>query len=122
MRLTVASPLFALVALEVTAQDTRDVFSFTSVPTRTAEVQPSATETATGLISTSSACAQISDIVMNSELEYPSVQAEVSFRNAQGEICPKPLLYKRTLSEIIVGLHSNFGTVKQVCLKYIYKF
>ena len=78
MKLTVASSLFALVALEVTAQDTTDVFSFTSVPTRTAEIQPSVTETTTGTISTSSACAQISDIVMNSELEYPSVQAEVS--------------------------------------------
>ena len=99
MRLTVASPLFALVALEVTAQDTRDVFSFTSVPTRTAEIQPSATETATGLISTSSACAQISDIVMNSELEYPSVQAEVSLETPREKYALNPFSIKNIIGE-----------------------
>ena len=52
----------------MTAQDTAGLFSFTSVLTRTAEIQPSVTETATGLISTSSACAQISDIVSNGQV------------------------------------------------------
>ena len=94
-----------------------DLFSFTSVPTRTAEIQPSVTETATGPISTSSACAQISDIVMNSELEYSSVQAEVSLELPREKYALNP-----ALSEIVVELHSNFGTVKQVYLKYIYKF
>ena len=49
----------------------------TSNPTTTADVEPSATETVSGPISTASACAQIANLVKNSEVDSPSVEAEV---------------------------------------------
>ncbi|KAF2267254.1 hypothetical protein CC78DRAFT_93645 [Lojkania enalia] len=75
----VLSVLIAAVA----AQETF-VFSISATrtrgPTETADnIEPSATETVTGPISTESACAQISEYVQDSEFEYPSVEAELAY-------------------------------------------
>jgi hypothetical protein len=79
MRSTIVLP--ALLAFAV-AQET---FTFGEQPTGTripestaGDVEPTATATVSGPISTASACAQISELVGDSDLEYPSVEAEVS--------------------------------------------
>lgn len=48
-------------------------------PTETAtqEPEPTATETVSGPISTAKACSQVADLVSNSDLDNPSVEAEV---------------------------------------------
>ncbi|KAF2733402.1 hypothetical protein EJ04DRAFT_439222 [Polyplosphaeria fusca] len=72
----------ALLAIAV-AQET---FSFGEQPTGTrspestaGDVEPTATETVSGPISTASACAQISEVVADSDLEFPSVEAELAY-------------------------------------------
>ena len=71
----------ALIAGVVVAQET---FTFGETATRSraplstaVNVEPSATETITGPISTASACAEIAQAVSDSSLEFPSVEAEV---------------------------------------------
>ena len=77
MRSNVALP--ALIAAAAAQQQT---FSFapTEVATTADNVEPTATETFSGPIQTGKACGQIADYVSKSNLEYPSVEAEVSAR------------------------------------------
>ena len=60
------SALLALAAAQVTVTRTDE------------EIQPSATATSTGPIETGRACGMISEVIENSNLEYPIVTAEVS--------------------------------------------
>ncbi|KAF2467853.1 uncharacterized protein BDR25DRAFT_344615 [Lindgomyces ingoldianus] len=75
--------IIALQALVVLASAQAESFTFgatrTLRPVTTGDIQPSATETISGPISTARACAQISELVDKSRLEFPSVEAELAF-------------------------------------------
>ncbi|KAF2106587.1 peptidase S41 family protein-like protein [Lophiotrema nucula] len=81
MRSILALP--ALIAVAVVAQET---FTFGETATRSRSpastgdnVEPSATETITGPISTASACAEIAEAVSDSNLDFPTVDAELAY-------------------------------------------
>jgi hypothetical protein len=42
------------------------------------DVQPTVTETVSGPIQTGQACSQVAELILDSRLQYPSVEAEVS--------------------------------------------
>lgn len=76
MRFLIAFP--ALIAVAA-AQAESFTFATTRATTTEDDVQPTATESlSSGPVETAKACGQISDLVRQSNLDFPSVEAEVS--------------------------------------------
>ncbi|PSN74739.1 hypothetical protein BS50DRAFT_22919 [Corynespora cassiicola Philippines] len=73
--------LFAISALvaAVAAQSESFGFSSTRAATTDIEVEPTQTETVSGPINTARACSQIAEYVDRSDLEFPSVEAELAY-------------------------------------------
>lgn len=69
--------LSALVAVAATAQAQSFLATSTRRFSSIGDVEPTVTETASGPIQTGQACAQVGELISDSRLEYPSVDAEV---------------------------------------------
>jgi hypothetical protein len=73
--------LSTLLAVVATAQAQSASFLVTSIRRTSSiediDVQPTATETASGPIQTGQACAQAAEIISESRAQYPSIEAEV---------------------------------------------
>ena len=65
------------VAAGVQAQSQSFVLTSTRRVSSIGDVQPTATETASGPIQTGQACAEVADLVSGSRSRFPSVNAEV---------------------------------------------
>lgn len=73
--------LSTVIAVAATAQAQSSSFAFTTSRRFSSiddfDIQPTATETASGPIQTGQACAQVAEAISGSRLTYPSVEAEV---------------------------------------------
>ncbi|XPT03714.1 hypothetical protein M3J09_012800 [Ascochyta lentis] len=71
--------LFALLAVASTVQAQSFVVSSTRRFSSVGDVEPTATETVSGPIQTGQACAQVAELISDSRLEFPSVEAELAY-------------------------------------------
>ena len=75
----------AVLAIAASVQAQSQSFAITSTRrfSSIGDVQPTATETASGPIQTGQACAEVADLVTSSRSRFPSVNAEVGEHSAQ---------------------------------------
>lgn len=79
-------PLFAAffaIAASVQAQSQSFAITSTRRFSSIGDVQPTATETASGPIQTGQACAEVADLVTSSRSRFPSVNAEVGVHDIE---------------------------------------
>ncbi|UPX19781.1 uncharacterized protein EKO05_0010032 [Ascochyta rabiei] len=71
--------LLALIAVASTAQGQSFIATTSNRFSSIGDVEPTATETVSGPIQTEQACAQVGELISDSRLEFPSVEAELAY-------------------------------------------
>jgi hypothetical protein len=93
----------AVLAIAASVQAQSQSLAITSTPrfSSIGDVQPTATETASGPIQTGQACAEVADLVTSSRSRFPSVNAEVGEHSTRSQ-CFEPMKADRITARVCV--------------------